>query len=391
MLNLITTSRPISRVEIARRTTLTKQTISNLTDELVEAGLVLESGIRREGVGKPSKMLELNPSGAFTLGVKVGSTEIEAGLYSITGEAVKLRQFPLATLDPATLTDTLAQVCETSLHETPREKILGVGLVLPPPQSFNRDTHKHPAGVLTDMVCADIRAALAERLGLPIVSESVAAAVAASEMLHGAARDLESFVYLHMGNSLEAGIVFNRQLLSGYNGITGRIGHVIVQPGGPVCDCGNRGCLDLFASLNSLARAFGSKLRPGQKCSDLLADPEQHKALLDPWFTRMSEPMRIGFNMVENLINPQTVILGGDVPAWFIDQCIRRLRPFIPSVAQFGEREIPRFIRAPQMADMAVRGAATLPVYAAICSGERPQIHGQSQTPTNDIQSLVYA
>ncbi|WP_160154626.1 ROK family transcriptional regulator [Microbulbifer sp. ALW1] len=394
VLNLITTARPISRVEIARRTALTKQTISNLTDELAGAGLIHETGIRREGVGKPSKMLDLNPEGAYSIGLRVKAGGVEAGLYNIAGEAMEVRQFPLTEQNPEVLAETLAQVVEACLQRVAiaRDRVLGVGLVLPPPKSFSRDPRKAGhQGVLSDQHIQQVRSQLVEKTGLPVACENVAAAVSASEMLYGAARDLQSFVYIHLGDSLEAGIVFNRQLFGGYNGISGRLGHVIVDQRGGQCVCGNHGCLDLYASLGSLAKTLGRKIKPGQDWWEILADPEKHKAVLEDWFQQMSEPMRIGFNMVENLVNPQTVILGGDIPDWFIDQFIRRLRPFIPSVSQYGERDIPRFIRAPKMENMALRGAATLPIYSAISSEGAGGIDIDGVGQVTELQELVYA
>ncbi|WP_105103070.1 ROK family transcriptional regulator [Microbulbifer pacificus] len=395
VLNLITTGRPISRVEIARRTELTKQTISNLTDELAVAGLIHEAGIRREGgVGKPSKLLDLNPEGAYTIGLRVKSRSVEAGLYNIAGEALETRQFPLKEQGPDPLAETLAQIVEACLQRTTvlRERVLGVGLVLPPPQSFSRDPRKvGQVGLMSDLHVQQVRRQLVALTGLPVACENVAAAVSASEMLYGAARDLHSFVYIHLGDSLEAGIVYNRQLFSGYNGISGRLGHVIVDQRGGLCMCGNHGCLDLYASLGSLAKMLGRKIAPGQDWWEILAEPDRHKAVLDTWFQQMSEPMRIGFNMVENLLNPQTVILGGDIPDWFIDQFIRRLRPFIPSVSQYGEREIPRFIRAPKMENMALRGAATLPIYSAISADGASAIEMSGLGEITELQELVYA
>ncbi|WP_226663769.1 ROK family transcriptional regulator [Microbulbifer aggregans] len=394
VLNLITTARPISRVEIARRTELTKQTISNLTEELAGAGLIHETGIRREGVGKPSKMLDLNPEGAFTIGLRVKNNGVEAGLYNIAGDEIAVRQFPKPDQDPEALADTLAQIADACLQGAgaPRERVLGIGLVLPPPQSFSRDPRKaEQAGLMSDLHIQKVRRLLVEKTGFPVACENVAAAVSASEMLYGAARDLKSFVYIHLGDSLEAGIVFNRQLFGGYNGISGRLGHIIVDQRGEQCVCGSHGCLDLYASLGSLAKTLGRKIKRGQDWGEILADPEKHKAVLDDWFQQMSEPMRIGFNMIENLVNPQTVILGGDIPDWFIDQYIRRLRPFIPSVAQYGEREIPRFIRAPRMENMALRGAATLPVYSAISSEGTSAIEMDGVAKVTELQELVYA
>lgn len=394
VLNLITTRRPISRVEISRQTTLTKQTISNLADELAHAGLICETGIHKEGVGKPSKLLNLNPDGAYTLGLRAHLNTIEAGVFNITGDALLLRQFPLPEFDIDTLPDTLAAICNKLVKDSAidSERLLGTGLVLPPPQTFKVDQGKsEKSAALTDVTMDRIKQQLIDKTGIPVVRESTAAAVSASEMLHGAAKELESFVYIHLGSSLEAGIVFKRQLFTGYNGITGRLGHIIVMPDGILCDCGNNGCLDQYASLGSLRKMLGKQIEQETDWLDFLNDANAQSKELESWFEHMSEPMRIALNMIENLINAQTVILGGDVPNWFLDQFIRKLRPFIPSVAQYGERELPRLIRAPSLENMALKGAATLPVFSAISIDGRNRIDLSSIQQASNLQRLVYA
>lgn len=394
VLNLIATSHPISRVDIARSTSLTKQTISNLVETLTDAELIVETGIRREGIGKPSKLLELNPVGAYSLGVRVRAHIVEVGLYNLGGETVHMQTFPIERVEPSTLAVALESMSEQVILEASidRSKLLGLGLVLPSPQEFSAEHES----LLTDKTIARIREELSARVALPVVIESVAGAVSASEMLYGAAKVLQSFVYIHLGESIEVGVVFNRQLLRGYNGINGRLGHVVVIPDGLPCHCGNRGCLDQYASLGSLSKKLSKKtqfkkIMGRDDWLDLICDEEKLSKDLDDWFESMSEPMRIAFNLLENLLNAETVILGGDVPIWFIDNFIRKLRPFIPSVAQFGERELPRFIRTPSLQNMALKGAAILPIHAAI-SGDHCGVIDLSKLPeSTELQQLVYA
>lgn len=394
VLNMIALKRPISRIEICRQTALTKQTISNLADELADAGLICESGIHREGVGKPSKLLNLNPNGAYTLGLRVHSNTIEAGVFNLSGEELLLRHFPLTGFDKRILADSLASICDKLItdSEINSERLLGVGLVLPPPQAFNQkqDSNENQ-NFLTDKTMDQIKQQLENNIGFPVVRASTASAVSTGEMLYGAAKELESFVYIHLGSSLEAGIVFKRQLFTGYNGITGRLGHIIVMPEGLLCDCGNNGCLDQYASLNSLGKVVGNRVDLEKGWMNILEISNSYKKELEHWFENMSEPMRIALSMIENLINAQTIILGGDVPTWFLDQFIRKLRPFIPSVAQYGERDIPRLIRAPSLDNMVLKGAATLPIFSAISSDDKNDIDLSGLQNATSLQRLVFA
>lgn len=391
VLNLITTAHPVSRAEIAKLTNLTKQTISNLIDELTNAGLVIETGIRREGVGKPSRMLELNPQGAYTLGLRIGQRKIEAGAYNIVGQALSVQSRNLTETTPEALTGVLAELCRSCLQEAAIEqhRVLGIGLVLPPPplRRLHAEEQQSP---FSNRPYQIIRRLLIAQTGLPVICGDTATAVSASEMLFGAAKELENFVYIHLGESIEAGIICNRQVHNGHKGTTGHLGHVIINTNGAECWCGNRGCLDLYASLGSLTKHLGSRLRPEDDWHQSLPTPDTHKPALESWFEQMSEPMRIALNIIENLLNPQTVILGGDVPSWFIDQFIRKLRPFIPSIAQFGERQIPRLIRAPHTEHMALRGAATLPVYSAISLDGYSSLELEGVPNITELQHLIY-
>lgn len=391
VLNLIATAHPISRAEIAKLTNLTKQTISNLIDELAAAGLVIETGIRREGVGKPSRMLELNPQGAYTLGLRVGQRRIEAGAYNIVGQALAVHSQDLPDTTPEGLTGILAELCNSCLQEAALEphRVLGIGLVLPPPplRKLHAEEQQSPFSNRPHHI---IRRLLVEHTGLPVICGDTATAVSASEMLFGSAKELENFVYVHLGESIEAGIICNRQVFNGHKGATGRLGHVIVNANGTECWCGNRGCLDLYASLGSLAKHLGNRLKLQDDWHQNLHTPDTHKPALEIWFEQMSEPMRIALNMIENLLNPQTVILGGDAPSWFIDQFIRKLRPFIPSIAQFGERQIPRLIRAPHTEHMALRGAATLPIYSAISLDGYSSLELEGVANITELQQLIY-
>jgi len=384
ILQVINKQPAISRIEIAKQTALTKQTISNLTDILDKAGLIKTLGISKSGVGKPSTLISLNSEGAYTLGVRVRVNSIEVGLYSITGELLDYLHNHIETLTPANISDLIASICTEQLQANAVDpsRVLGVGLLLPSTHRFNQSQRhtEHINRLQDDQISKDIQQQLETKMQLPVILENLAGAVALKETFFGAAKELKSFIYLYLGYSIDASFVIDNKLLVGFQGFTGRLGHLIVDAQGRECPCGNDGCLNQYASLSALEKHIEKHTRQAVELTHIIDNPQRYENLLKDWFDDMSEPMRIALNSLENLFNAETIIMGGDVPDWFLDRFIRSLRPFLPSIAQFNKRELPRLIRAPTEEHNAIKGAATLPIYFAL---------NQQRVPNNNSETTA--
>ena len=397
ILNILTKQGAVPRIEIAKQTYLTKQTISNLTDTLDKAGLIQELGVKRKGVGKPTTQLSLNPNGAYSIGIRVRSTLIEAGIYNIAGQQIAYHRFPLERIEADKLADILEEICNMLMlkNHIDKTKILGIGLVLPASSRFSQVKDKSLSKDILELeeISKNIQKQLNDKIELPVIVENIASAVASKETFYGAAKDLKSFVYIYLGHSIDASFIFDKNIFIGYNGVAGRLGHLIVETDGRECSCGNYGCLNQYASLSALEKYISKGLKTQIKIADILGNAEKYEKHLALWFEDMSEAMRVGINSLENLFNAETIILGSDAPDWFLDRFIRVLRPFLPSVAQYSNRALPRLIRAPSDEKSAIKGAATLPIYFALTQ-DKQQLNTEQnedflESPIDRIIALI--
>lgn len=369
---------PISRVEIARNTNLTKQTITNMVETLLEHDLVSEVGIKKaEGAGKPSKMLCFNEKAAHSIAIRIMENELFVGMFKLNGDCIN----SLTTLfSPDELVSKATYLVNTlvNIENIDSSKVLAVGLAMQDSNNFALDAHK---------VAKETQVALAESLNLPVALESTASACAAYQMLFGEAQTLQSFVYVHIGNRVESSVVYNRDILLGQNGLTGALGDIFVTPETDN-DTGELGRLNDFSSLNSLKAALNID---NQKHDDFLANLTADNKLLESWVNRAEEPMRIAIHTIESIFNSQTIILGGDINEWLLDTLIKQLRPYIPSIAQYGERQVIRLIKTPEVSQITQKGIATLPLYAALGFENHHILYCPTALQATPLQALIYA
>ena len=369
---------PISRVEIARNTNLTKQTITNMVETLLEHDLVSEVGIKKaEGAGRPSKMLCFNEKAAYSIAIRIMENELFVGMFKLNGDCIN----SLTTLfshDELVSKATYLVNTLVNIENIDSSKVLAVGLAMQDSNNFALDAHK---------VAKETQVALAESLNLPVALESTASACAAYQMLFGEAQTLQSFVYVHIGNRVESSVVYNRDILLGQNGLTGALGDIFVTPETDN-DTGELGRLNDFSSLNSLKAALNID---NQKHDDFLANLTADNKLLESWVNRAEEPMRIAIHTIESIFNSQTIILGGDINEWLLDTLIKQLRPYIPSIAQYGERQVIRLIKTPEVSQITQKGIATLPLYAALGFENHHILYCPTALQATPLQALIYA
>jgi len=376
VLSQIVTQGPVSRVEIARNTQLTKQTITNMVEELLAAKLVEEVGIKKaEGAGKPSKMLVLNKKAAYTIAIRVANNELEVGLFYLNGEQINRLHTLVESenlLDKtAYLVDTLVQV-----DDIDKSLILGAGLSVETSDdsaingyTFNKQLqHK-----------------LANKLQLPIALETSASACAAYHMLFGEAQQLHNFIFIHLGLRVESAVVYDRQILLGQNGLTGALGDIFVTPETDE-KTAELGRLNDFASMASLRTMLNLN---GVTQEELIAHCAVSKQL-DLWVEQASEPLRIAIHTLESLLNTQTIIMGGDVNEILLEKLIKQLRPFIPSISQYGDREVVRLIKTPDVANITIKGLAVLPLHAALSRKNMQTLHIPLELGYTELQQLVF-
>ena len=256
-----------SRAELARITGLSRSTISTIVGDLVDAGLVGErDGQPADGethAGRPPVMVALNSSAGLALGIDFGHRHLRVAVsdlsHTVLAEAWREMDVDHSAshgLDAAA--DFVDQVLDEAGAE--RSRVIGVGMGLPAPIDRASGTVQD-SSILPGWVGVDAAADASKRLGMPVEVENDANLGALAELVWGAAAGRSEVVYIKVSSGIGAGLISGGRLQHGIGGTAGEIGHMVVVDGGPVCRCGNRGCLETVASTSAVAELLSDSRR----------------------------------------------------------------------------------------------------------------------------------
>lgn len=219
-------------------------------------------------------------------------------------------------------------------------RVLGVGMALPGPFDVESMSFVGPT-TMTGWKDVALRERLAASTGLPAFFETDMAAAAMGERLYGLGAQFSEYYYLYFGVGLGGVMVHEGSALRGAWGNAGEIGHIPVIPGGEACPCGNSGCLERYLSLEALRRWNGSE-----------AD----------WVAEVAPIFHNAVAVIENLFDPETVILGGLASTDLLEMLAGSAGGLHNSVSARKDRTTPRVVVARGGQHSVLRGAAALAV-----------------------------
>jgi predicted NBD/HSP70 family sugar kinase len=256
VLDVIRSERVISRMELARRVSVSRAALSGIVAEMLRAGLLEETGKHESSGGRPSGKLSYRPESRLAVGVVLFDDEIRATLTDLDGKPLNTLDSPLSFSTPDGMLQAIQQMTWQVLQGTDRAHVLGVGIGMPGVVDFSTgilDAFSTKGWFNLDL---NIRDALRERLALPVFVANRSRVAALGEQRVGVGRGATHLIYLYLGQGIVAGIVLDGQLYLGALSSAGEIGHVSLDRNGPLCACGNRGCLSAYATQDvMLARA----------------------------------------------------------------------------------------------------------------------------------------
>lgn len=344
----------IGRAEIARASGLSIQAVSNIIAGLLAEGFILEQGRRSAGRGQPPVQYSLDPQGGFALGIEIRPDAVFAAVLDLCGTTIGAERARLPATDRATITRAVTDLCDRVLRnsDTPRERVLGAGVVMPGPFGATGLAGSGSELLTWDDTAPD--AWFSKALGLPVVVENDANAAAMAERIAGVARGLDTYAFLYFGSGLGLGSVHKGRLITGAHGNAGEIGHIPVPSGGRTAP------LESMVSRLSVQRALhaaGEDVFSGDEITRLY---EARDPALLAWLNAAVEPLSAAVTIVENLFDPQTVILGGAMPDAILDHLLRSVRLSARSVSQRENRAHPRLMRGASGRMTATLGAAAL-------------------------------
>ena len=354
---------PVGRMEISRHAHLSTQAVSNIVEELVADGLLIRTGRLRAGRGLPPIQFAVNPNGGMTAGVEIAADHISTLLVDIGGRVRAQRSVSIPQNDPETVLPVIKAEIEAAQAQlkSPAPQLLGVGVVMPGPFNVEGMTSVGPT-TLSGWLDFDAVASIGRMLGVPITLENDATAAAVGERLHGAAKELKNFCLIYFGQGLGLGIMIDGRPFRGANGNAGEIGHVLVKKGGRLCSCGQHGCLEAYTSFHSLAQRLTAVGIDGIEYADLeQLHRERHPAVLE-WIEEAAGYLAPQVAMLENLFDPEAIVLGGVLPPGLLEDLVQAMQPLPLSVARRRNRQEARLAHGRTGRLTAALGAAALPL-----------------------------
>ncbi len=307
----------ISRVELAAKTGLTAQTMSNIVRELIGEGLVVETGNAPSTGGKPRVLLRVVPEAYCAVGLHLDPERITGVLVDLAGDVRRRGQRRLPEgATPATVVGALTRVFHQLARRSDESRLLGVGLAVPGPLDAAHRTVLNPPNLpgWSGVPLADV---VQRRTELPVVMDHDGTAAAIGERWAGKVDRAGSFVSVHLGSGVGVGVVLGDQIYRGISNNAGEIGHVSGN-GGRECACGRRGCLEAYSSMRAMVADWQAAGGP--------ADPElpvsaRHERMCleaargDAVATRVVRraATRLGRSLaaVVSLLDVDRVVLGG--------------------------------------------------------------------------------
>ena len=318
VLNAIKIHGPIARVVVARETGLSPATVTGITADLIEEELVFEKDTGDSSGGRPPILLAINPSGGYVVGIKLTETQAIGALTDLEATVIVKRTDKLHGRDPEIIVKQLSLLISELLHIAglPKKKLLGVGIglagIVDSEQGMLRQSpffgwHDLP---LRDMLQAQIR--------VPVYVDNDVNTLTLAEMWFGEVQGIDSFLVVTVGRGVGMGIVVNGQFYHGSRGGAGELGHTLVDPEGPTCECGKRGCLEAYVGDPGLVRmaaeafARGEISKPVDNVGDLLALAQADEQGALKVFTQAGTILGRGIANLINIFNPQEIIISGE-------------------------------------------------------------------------------
>jgi predicted NBD/HSP70 family sugar kinase len=319
LLDVLRREGTLDRAELVRQTGLSRATVSALVRDCVARGVIVEDRERTEANrrGRRSTRLRLDPSAGAALGVDFGHRHIRVALADLTSTVLAERRVDLdVDSGAAAALDTAAGLVSELLTEAriDRSRVLGVGMGLPGPIDRRTGTVES-ASILVGWTGLRPGNELARRLDLPVRLENDANLGALGEFVHGAGREAADMVYVKISSGVGAGLVLEGSLHTGARGIAGELGHVAVVPGGALCRCGNRGCLETVASTAALLRRLEPVHGAGLTMQRLLALVEDGDRAATEAVTEAGGFVGRALAALCTALNPAAIVIGGDLGA----------------------------------------------------------------------------
>ncbi|WP_034263147.1 ROK family transcriptional regulator [Actinospica robiniae] len=364
--------RPCSRQDLAEATGLSQASMTSVVRELLTEGVVTEAGSQDSDGGRPRTLLEIDPDYGFVVGVDVGETRIQVGLYDLTLAERAQTECRLADPtehEPETVAQTIATGLEAVLRDAAVDagSVLGVGVGVPGIVEQGDEALVHGQTYGWDAV--PLERLLRAHTDLPLRFENCAKTTGQAELWFGAGRGARSAVVAILGSGVGASLITGGGIYRGATSSAGEWGHTKIVANGRRCRCGSTGCLEAYVGAEAILDRAGIALpADGDEESALAALAADPSPVAAEVMAETAEYLGVGIANLVNLFNPERVVLCG----WAGRLLGVRLLPAIRASAGRHALRHPFAATSIELglldSDRSALGAATLPLESVLDS-----------------------
>ncbi|RRR98582.1 ROK family transcriptional regulator [Glycomyces terrestris] len=359
---------PTSRQILARETDLSVATVSNLVTDLIELGVVVEVGREDSGGGRPRALLAPNAGGGVMIGVDVAETYVQLEVYDLALTVVDRadERMEASENSPDQVIGHIAAAMDQVRSRLGDRAILGVGVSLP----GQVDVTWGVSGFAPNWNWHDVpfRQLLTERLRLdvPVYLDNPLKTITVGELWFGDGRGVDRLAVLILGTGVGAGLAFGGQLYRGATNSAGEWGHTTINPAGPQCRCGAKGCIEAYVGAPAILWQWAQldgRAAAGSQTEAMAALAAAWKAG-EPSAVRtvetVAESLAAGVANLLNLVNPDLVVFDGWVTAALGDALIPEFERRLGDHAMEAPLKAARLKRNTEERNMVALGAAAL-------------------------------
>lgn len=319
---------PIYRDELAKLTGLSSSSITRLINELIRLDLIEETNKKEIKRGRSPKLLTPNPNAGFVISLDLDGRYLRSGIFDSANNTKLVVEEPYRDFSVEPIGDQIIQLVNRLVHHPAAKdrKLLGIGVSVPGivdvshgmiVDSYNLHLHSYP-----------IRDLLNDNFGKVVYVEHDASAAAMAEHYYGAGKGENNFIYIMASHGIGSGVILDGHIYRGQTGRLGQLGHIIVNPNGQLCVCGQYGCLETVASVPAIlsnvkrAAAQWNTLADGDHqlhelnqltIPSLAAAAQAGNQLALKVFAKAAEHIAYAISIYATLFDIHLVILGGEL------------------------------------------------------------------------------
>ena len=316
LLNLIREKGKISRTDLAKESGLTAATVTNLTAELIESGLIVECSTGVSTGGRKPVFLKINSDQFHIVTVSICPDTVEFAVMDFCAKILSYKHMPInRDADPDMCAEFIGKCIDGYKY---KDKVIGIGVGVH--GIVNSDEGISVYAPNLDWKNVNIKKLINKYTDIPVFVDNDVRCMALAEMWFGRKRNSDDFVYVYVGRGVGSAVVINNSLLRGSFDAAGEIGHTVIDINGPKCECGKKGCLQAFTNK----KAMMNYLKDNLDKTEILSENSSCDDIVDAYLNfgdeaatvvidKETEYLSYGISNIINVLDPGFIILSSDI------------------------------------------------------------------------------